>query len=243
MKKRFLFITMLAVGLIAVHSQAMEQKEENSLAGPIVGLYGTLLGGSFAHEIGHRSAAKMLYNCNGFIWVYPWLNGFCVSYHGPSLSFLKKLSYAVANAKGVEMDIPFKRVGISGLKGVTISAAGPLAGLMYSLSVLILNTFYESYQQESSLVKAIEKTREESYLNNKQNSGIIVGCMASAFSDIADLLSLKKGRDGYKIATYLNLNIPQVHRARLLLVAVSAGAAIQHLLAEVSEKSKNKPKI
>lgn len=225
--------SIIIAGLLCVsNTQAMEQKENNSLGRMILNslgaAYAAVYGGTIAHELGHAAADKIYHTkSKTIIYSDPFLKGgWCMAYNG-SLTLAQKFSFMAlinnilrAKPEDTQSSIALKKFmdthtikllsNPTGLPAAGIFAAGPLAGLSYAALLPFLNTVGNEYVKSGSLHEAVQKARQKKYLNSDQNLGLVVGCLWSGLHDFVNALPLIKGSDGYRILEALKLNRPAI---------------------------------
>lgn len=157
--------------------------------------YGTFLAGTAAHEFGHWFIGKRIYKCNGLFYITPIGSGGTCHYYNTTKEVLK----AVLKKN---IHYPIKQPPINPF----VVAAGPLFGIGFNLAAPIINTLYYEYKQKQSVLDILKNTAQQSYINDKQNFGFLLGTQFSLLVNLSSFSPFRTENDGYHIAKYFNIN-------------------------------------
>lgn len=193
LKKLFLPIFF---GLLAPSCSAMEKLELSknthtalNVSSSLVKAYALAYGLTYCHELGHAIAAKALKGEQYQIAIDPVLpiNG-ASGTHITNESNFTPQSYARADA--------------------LTSLAGPVAGLLASISALKINTIlFEYFGNKQSLKQAVVKGLHKPLFNKNQSLAVQLTALISIYSNIKQLCNINDPLSDISQCLYM-LNIP-----------------------------------
>lgn len=141
-------------------------------------VYGAAYGLTYAHEVGHWAASRLLLKEKGIIWV-PFIRFLpCEGFYRPDVSISKIIKHFFQNPKDI-----FNMTHIIGewpanhesrtyrrTHYAAMLAAGPIAGCLASYLLLKGNTLYNEYEKnENNLESALREPQKQGLFNSNQN--------------------------------------------------------------------------
>jgi len=245
MNRYLLLSLMLFLSIFQIFSMEKEKSRYNQFLNIGMQIYSPMITGTFAHEYGHYSTGKKLYNCKSFFWVTPWCSGATTYYHGNSIPKSFPIIYPIVRKMPQNLAIKFlnflkypdhldikslDRANCRGIKGATVAAAGPLFGMAAAAVFPLANTFYHEYKDAKSFTTALKKTYQQPYFNNKQDPALLGGALLSFTINLANFIPYREEIDGARILEAFNLNKKAIRWPINGIALLTAGMLVREVI-------------